>query len=350
MTPAIAGSARLRDAVRLEARARSAPTCGPRSKTGAAQPASRRRKAPCSATSSACASGGSTDVMVPRADIIAVQTGHRARRTAEGLCQRRPFAAGRLRRHARRSHRHGPHPRPDRAHDRRALRQPAAQAGAQQPLPAGLDLKAIDLSMPLSAAKIVREHPVRAALDAGARPARQDAGDPHPSGAGGRRIRRHRRPRLDGGHRRADRRRDRGRARRGRCSGRGAPGRRLLPRRCPREPRGCDRDRRARVRCRRSRQGGRHARRLYRDPHRPRAGARRGRAWARPVRDRGARRRSAPGQATQDLSEPGPPGHSTAATCRIICRATSHSATASPEPSAAQPPTVTSDSPKASTS
>ena len=53
---------------------------------------------------------------------------------------------------------------------------------------------------------------VRAAVDAGARPAREDAGDAHPSGAGGRRIRRHRRPRLDGGHRRADRRRHRRRA------------------------------------------------------------------------------------------------------------------------------------------
>ena len=63
---------------------------------------------------------------------------------------------------------------------------------------------------------------VRAAVDAGARSAREDAGDAHPSGAGGRRIRRHRRSRLDGGHRRADRRRHRRRARRGRTAGRGA--------------------------------------------------------------------------------------------------------------------------------
>ena len=43
---------------------------------------------------------------------------------------------------------------------------------------------------------------VRAAVDAGARPARADAGRAHPYRAGDRRIRRHRRPRLDRGHRR----------------------------------------------------------------------------------------------------------------------------------------------------
>ena len=80
--------------------------------------------------------------------------------------------------------------------------------------------------------------PVRAAVDAGDRSARQDAGDAHPSGAGGRRIWRHRRPRLDRGHRRADRRRHRRRARRGRGARRGAPARRLVPRRRARQPRG----------------------------------------------------------------------------------------------------------------
>src|SRR5262249_26696610 len=75
-----------------------------------------------------------------------------------------------------------------------------------------------------------------------------------------------------------------------------------------REPRGRDRDYRTGVRCRRSGPGGRHARRLCRDPHRPAAGARRDRARAGQVRDRGARRRSPPREAAEDLPEPGPPG------------------------------------------
>ena len=54
--------------------------------------------------------------------------------------------------------------------------------------------------------------PVRAAFDARARSAAQDAGQPHPSGAGDRRIWRHRRPGLDRGHHRGDRRRHRRRA------------------------------------------------------------------------------------------------------------------------------------------
>ena len=66
-----------------------------------------------------------------------------------------------------------------------------------------------------------------------------------------------------------------------------------------------DRDRRPGIRSRRrGGQGGRHARRLYRDPHRPRAGARRARARPRPLRDRGARRRSPPRQEAEDLREP----------------------------------------------
>ena len=50
--------------------------------------------------------------------------------------------------------------------------------------PAGLDLKAVDLSMPLSETKIVRAASVRSAFDAGHRPPGQDAGDPHSSRAG----------------------------------------------------------------------------------------------------------------------------------------------------------------------
>ena len=57
---------------------------------------------------------------------------------------------------------------------------------------------------------------LRAAVDAGDQPAHPHAVDAHPHGAGRRRVRRHRRPRHHRGPRRADRRRYRGRARRGR--------------------------------------------------------------------------------------------------------------------------------------
>ncbi len=66
---------------------------------------------------------------------------------------------------------------------------------------------------PLVAGECVEAGAVRAALHAGARSARADAGDAHPYGAGHRRIWRHRRPRVDRGHRGNDRRRHRGRAR-----------------------------------------------------------------------------------------------------------------------------------------
>ena len=56
---------------------------------------------------------------------------------------------------------------------------------------------------------------LRAAVDAGRQSAHSHAVDAHPHGAGGRRVRRHRRPRHHRGPGRADRRRHRGRARRG---------------------------------------------------------------------------------------------------------------------------------------
>ena len=94
----------------------------------------------------------------------------------------------------------------------RAAVNPEKNAKRKKPLPAGLDLGAIDLSMPLSSAKIMREILFVPPSMPAHRPAGEDAGDAHPSRAGGRRIRRHRRPGLDGGHRRADRRRNRRRA------------------------------------------------------------------------------------------------------------------------------------------
>ena len=51
------------------------------------------------------------DVMVPRADIVAVSLANQARRCARGLSRRRSFAPAGAWRHARRSARHGAYPR-----------------------------------------------------------------------------------------------------------------------------------------------------------------------------------------------------------------------------------------------
>ena len=151
---------------------------------------------------------------------------------------------------------------------------------------------------PLGAAVGREDHPrdpVRAALDAGDRSARQDAGDAHPSRAGDRRIRRHRRHRLDRGHRRADRRRHRGRARRGRHA------RRSCAR--PTAPSSPMRARSSRTSSRSSARNSMSAMSADEvdtlagyvdDAGRPASVARRGRAGPGRLRDRGARRRSAP--------------------------------------------------------
>ena len=86
-----------------------------------------------------------------------------------------------------------------------------------------------------------------------------------------------------------------------------APAGRLVRRRRAREPRGRHRRGRRRVRRRRCGRGGRHARRLSGDPGRPGAGARRAGAGPGRLRDRGAGRRSAPGQEGPDLSQQGSP-------------------------------------------
>ena len=143
--------------------------------------------------------------------------GHLARRTGAGVRERRPFAPRGLQRHARRSGRHGAHPRPDRLHDRARRGRPGKERQAQEAA-AGRPRSQGDRS--LDAAVVDQDRardPVRAAVDARRSTCwRKHAGDAHPSRAGGRRIWRHRRPGLDRGHRRADRRRDRRRARRGR--------------------------------------------------------------------------------------------------------------------------------------
>ena len=77
---------------------------------------------------------------------------------------------------------------------------------------ADLDFGNVDLAMPLVGGEDRSRNPLRAAVDAGARSARQDAGDAHSPGAGHRRIRRHRRTGVDGRPGRIDRRRHRRRA------------------------------------------------------------------------------------------------------------------------------------------
>ena len=153
------------------------------------------------------------------------------------------------------------------------------------------------LSMPLVGGEDHPPDPVRAALDAGDRSAGQDAGDAHPSGAGDRRIWRHRRHRVDRGHRRADRRRHRGRARRGRnaawCA---SPTARSSPMRARQledvvATVGTEFDV-GEVASEVDTLGGYIMTRAGRA-----ARARRGRAGPGQFRDRGARRRSAPGQA-----------------------------------------------------
>ena len=98
--------------------------------------------------------------------------------------------------------------------------------------------------------------------------------------------------------------------------GRHAAGRRLVPGQRPRQPRRRARGDRRRVRRRRSRARGRHARRLSGHPRRPCAGARRTGAGTGAVRGRSARCRSAPGQAGADLSAQGPPARRRARRCR----------------------------------
>ena len=62
--------------------------------------------------------------MVPRGDIIAVQQDISLGELVKVFEKAGAFAARRLQRHARRSDRHGPHPRPDRLHDRQGRGRP----------------------------------------------------------------------------------------------------------------------------------------------------------------------------------------------------------------------------------
>ena len=98
------------------------------------------------------------DVMVPRGDIVAVQQDISLGELVKVFEKAGALAARRLQRHARRSGRHGAHPRPDRLHDRAGRRSiPTKPSRRKKPRAAGLDLGAIDLAMPLSSTKIMRE-------------------------------------------------------------------------------------------------------------------------------------------------------------------------------------------------
>ena len=77
----------------------------------------------------------------------------------------------------------------------RAAVDPEKNAKRKKPLPAGLDLKDDRSRHAAVGGQDRARDPVRAAVDAGDRPARAHAGDAHSSGAGDRRIRRHRRAR-----------------------------------------------------------------------------------------------------------------------------------------------------------
>ena len=174
------------------------------------------------------------DVMVPRADIDAVEIDDVARRAAAGVPEVRPFAHAGLSRDARR-----PvgmvHIKDLMSHITRVAAIRRRRRGRRHR--GGLDLRRVDLARPLAEADLVRNIlfvPPSMPVD---RAPRLDAGDAHPDGAGHRRIWRHRRPRLDRGRGRDGRRRHRGRARRRRRPDDRPRGRRQLPRRCPRRPR-----------------------------------------------------------------------------------------------------------------
>ncbi len=224
------------------------------------------------------------------------QARHSTGRTDGPVRECGAFAPRGLRRNPRRPRRHRSHPRPAGVHDREGARRRHQQAEAQEAFPGG---PRPARRRPRIAAGGRQHHPqapVRAAVDARDRPAGADAGLAHPSGAGGRRIWRHRRAGVDRGHRRTDRRRNRRRARQRRAAVNRASGRRLVHRGCPRQPRGRPHHDRRGIHHRRGRRGSRDAGRLSGGAGWPPAGARRGHCRSGQFRDRGARRRSAPGQ------------------------------------------------------
>ena len=165
---------------------------------------------------------------------------HRRRRERVGLgaaedvrCRRR-LAPAAVSRDARRPARHGARQGRDALADRRGAG-PAGERGpravgrsarGRAARPAGARASGAcgrrpgsRARQPVEAHRLHQAAPaddLRAAVDAGRQSAHSHAVDAHPHGAGGGRVRRHRRPRHHRGPGRADRRRHRGRARRGR--------------------------------------------------------------------------------------------------------------------------------------
>ena len=185
------------------------------------RPTSRPKSGRCSRTSSGCATLRVGDVMVPRADIVAVPKDIPLGELLQGVRQRRPFAAGGLWRDARRPGRHGPHPRPRRLphQPRQRRRRGRRRAARTRPGTARPPVRLRRHRRSTSPSRCPTTGLLRHLLFV---PPSMPAIDllvkmqatPRPPGAGDRRIWRHRRPGLDRGHGRAGGRRHRGRARR----------------------------------------------------------------------------------------------------------------------------------------
>ena len=175
------------------------------------------------------------DVMVPRADIVAVSV--EATLAAKCWPSSAPPAIRACRSTARRSTIRAAWSTSATSWTSSPPSRASASSVSRRREAAPTERKAVaefGMNTPLSAAQHPAPGAVRAALDAGARSAGEDAGDAHAYGAGDRRIWRHRRARLDRGHGRDDRRRHRGRARRGRAAADRRRRRRRLHRRSAR--------------------------------------------------------------------------------------------------------------------
>ena len=169
------------------------------------------------------------DIMVPRADIIALDETEPIRELLRTFKEAGVSPHPALPRNARRSARHDPHqgsvpladggsagPRAGAAVGSQAAAPSAVAIESAMPTIADLDLGRCDLGRPITAAKIRRQVLYVPPSMPADEPADPHAVDAHSHGAGRRRIRRHRWPRHDRGSGRADRRRHRGRARRSR--------------------------------------------------------------------------------------------------------------------------------------
>ena len=135
-----------------------------------ARPASRRQNARMLRNILALRERRIDDVMVPRADIVAVQQDIPLGELMKVFENAGAFAARRLQRHARRSGRHGPHPRPDRLHDdaRRGQRRRRTPSARSRFPPASISRRSIcrcRCRRPRSCAQILFVPPSMPAID-----------------------------------------------------------------------------------------------------------------------------------------------------------------------------------------